>query len=218
MLAAVPPTDTILTCSKIATTVSQSHLPVAQATPQMWGLKFHQERGIKEESRCIVSIKIIQKNTSYHLFFLMETTSKSLEFGQLLRSKVRLQLLWMKQAKVLNYYSYKSEQIFLKSSFAPCLSGTYVSNWTFRFEEVKVENKLELIFIKFDISEVACKWRDQQNVWELLFIYRNVPYKKRKMWVKKKLIPFFLIDFHLNLPAGFQCQIVFYRHMYFCSL
>lgn len=127
--------------------ISQSHLPVAQAPPQMWGLQFNQETGIKEESRCIASIKIVQKNASCHLFFLMETTSKSLEFGQLLQSKVRLQLLWMKQVKVLNCYSYKNEQIFLKSSFAPCLSGTYVSNWTFRSEEVKVENKLEFIFI-----------------------------------------------------------------------
>lgn len=87
VLEAVPPTNTISTCSKIATAISQSHLPIAQAPPQMWGLHFNQDTGIKEESSCIVSIKIHQKNASCHFFFLMETTSKSLEFGQLLQSK-----------------------------------------------------------------------------------------------------------------------------------
>lgn len=52
VLEAVPPTDTISTCSKIATAVSQSHLPIAQAPPQMWDLQFSQETGIKEESSC----------------------------------------------------------------------------------------------------------------------------------------------------------------------
>lgn len=53
----------------------------------MWGLQFNQETEIKEESRCIVSIRIHQKNAFCHLFFLMETIPRSLESGQLLQPK-----------------------------------------------------------------------------------------------------------------------------------
>lgn len=79
----------------------------------------------------------------------MQTTSKSLEFGQLLRSTaaaISEAEAPLAEVRVLNCYNYKKEQIFL-SSFASCLSSIYVSNWTFLSEEFKIESKLEHIFI-----------------------------------------------------------------------